>query len=147
MIEVNSNRWVFHFSMSEVVENFWLSVRTDQYLVPQNTSVYTGYEWLFDTGTIFLLPSSNSTPVQQQCRALISCCAVARAQYSGQNSRFAQQQPPRGWLRAARHAMLGAQHFSPQAKKNIARLFFALGGEKKWRPFFLLRRRCVCVFF
>ena len=62
-------------------------------------------------------------------RALISCCAVARAQHLGQNSRFTQQ-PLRGWLRAAQHAILGAQHFSPQAKKNVARLFFAVGQKK-----------------
>ena len=54
-------------------------------------------------------------------RALISCCAVARAQYLGQNSRFAQQ-PPQGWLRTAQHAILGAQHFSPQAKKILKHL-------------------------
>ena len=45
-------------------------------------------------------------------------------------------------MRAAQHAILGAQHFSPLAKKNVARLFFAIGGEKKCGPFFLLRRRC-----
>ena len=43
----------------------------------------------------------------------------------GQNSRFAQQ-PPRGWLRAAQHAILGAQHFWLQAKKNVVRLSFAV---------------------
>ena len=32
------------------------------------------------------------------CGALISNCAVARAQHSGNNGRFAQQ-PPRGWFR------------------------------------------------
>ena len=63
----------------------------------------------------------------------MSCCAVARVQHLGQNSRFAQQ-PPRGWLRAAQHAILG-EHFSPAAKKNVARLFFAVGG-KKLGPFF-----------
>ena len=74
----------------------------------------------------------------QQCvpRALISCCAVARAHHLGQNNRFAQQ-PPRGWLHAAQHAILGAQQFSPKAKKNVARLFFAVGQKKKMGPFFL----------
>ena len=58
----------------------------------------------------------------------------------GQNSRFAQQ-PPRGWLRAAQHAILGAQHFSPQAKAIVARRFFALGGNKFGALLFLLCRR------
>ena len=57
-------------------------------------------------------------------RALISCCAVARAQYLGQNSRFAQ------------HAILDAQHFSPQAGENFARLFFAVGEKKIGALFF-----------
>ena len=56
-------------------------------------------------------------------RALTSCCAVALAQHSGQNSRSAQQ-PPQGWLPLAQHAILGAQHFF------AAGLFFLL------RPFF-----------
>ena len=67
-------------------------------------------------------------------RALISCCVVAQAQHLGQNSRFAQQQP-RGWLRAAQHAILGAQHFSPQAIFFVARTFFAVGEKKKWGLF------------
>ena len=33
-------------------------------------------------------------------------------------------------MRAAQHAIFGAQHFSPQAKTNVARLFCA-GGEKR----------------
>ena len=61
------------------------------------------------------------------------CCAVARAQHLGQNSRFAQQAP-----RAAQPAILGARHFSPQAqaKKHVARLFFAVRREIVLEPFF-----------
>ena len=73
-------------------------------------------------------------------RALVSCCAVAQAQHLVQNRRCAQQ-PPRGWLRAAQHAILGAQHFSPQAKAIVARRFFALGGNKFGALLFLLCRR------
>ena len=62
-------------------------------------------------------------------RALTSCCAVARAQHLGQNSRFAQQ-PPRGWLRTAHHAILCARCFSPAAKNNVARRFFAVGRRR-----------------
>ena len=58
-------------------------------------------------------------------RTLISCCAVALAQHLSQNSRFAQQ-PPRGWLRAAQHAILGAQHLSPQAILFVGGVFFGL---------------------
>ena len=68
-------------------------------------------------------------------RAFISHCAVARAQHLGQNSRFAQQ-PPRDWLRAAQQAILGAQHFSQQVKKIVARLFFTVGRKKKWSFYF-----------
>ena len=66
-------------------------------------------------------------------QALISCCAGARAQHLGQNtcSRFAQQ-PPRGWMCAAQHAIFGAQHFSPQAER-LLRVFFS--GKKNWGPF------------
>ena len=48
----------------------------------------------------------------------------ALAQHWSQNSRFSQQ-PPRGWLRAAQHAILGAQHFSPQAFYFVAVFLFA----------------------
>ena len=58
------------------------------------------------------------------------CCAVVLAQHLGQNSRFAQK-PPRGWLRAAQHAILGAQHFSPQAFFFVHVLFSFFAGEKK----------------
>ena len=67
-------------------------------------------------------------------RALNSCCAVARAQRFGQNSRFVQP-PPRRWLRAAQQAILGGQHFLPLAIFSIARHFFA-GGKKKNEAFF-----------
>ena len=56
---------------------------------------------------------------------------VARAQHLGPNGRFAQQLP-RGWLRAAQHAIFGAQHFSPQAER-LLRVFFS--GKKNWGPF------------
>ena len=49
------------------------------------------------------------------------CCAVARTQHVGQNGRFAQQGPPRGWLRATQNAFFGAQHFLPRAKKMLRR--------------------------
>ena len=49
-------------------------------------------------------------------------CAVALAQNFGQNSHFPQQ-PRRAWLRAAQHAILGAQRFFPQARKNVAVFF------------------------
>ena len=76
-------------------------------------------------------------------RTLTSCCPVARAQHLGQNGRFAQQ-TPRGWLRAAQHAILGAQHFSPQAKKNAVKwgIFFLIRhlGKKKIKHLFAIRR-------
>ena len=50
--------------------------------------------------------------VKVRTNEFISGCAVARRQYLGQNNSFTQQ-PPR--LRAAQHAIFGAQHFSPQA--------------------------------
>ena len=68
-------------------------------------------------------------------RALISCCAVARAQHLGQNSRFAQQ-PPIGWLRAAQHAIFGAQHFRRRRKFFVAAFFFRRRREKK-KAYFL----------
>ena len=60
-------------------------------------------------------------------RALLSCCAVARAQLLGQNSRFAQK-PPRGWVRAARHAFFWRATFFAAGKTNCYALFFA-GGD------------------
>ena len=60
--------------------------------------------------------------IQMYIGALISCCAVARAQHLGQHNRFAQQSP-RGWLRAAQNAILGAQHFSLHAFFFVARFF------------------------
>ena len=78
----------------------------------------------YDTG-------SYDTLYQVDSRARISCCAVARAQHLGQNSRFAQQ-PPQGWLRAAQHVILGAQHFSPQLRV----FFWPLRRKKKLGPFF-----------
>ena len=65
-----------------------------------------------------------------------SCCAVARAQRSkGQNHRFAQQ-PPRGWLRAAKGAIFGAQHFLPLAwRVFVARHFLAGAGKINEEPF------------
>ena len=73
-------------------------------------------------------------------RALTSCCAVARAQHLGQNGRFAQQQPLRGWLRAAQHAIFGALHFSLQAKKQIGPLFLVVVVEKHLIKFAICRR-------
>ena len=60
-----------------------------------------------------LLYVSNNIFIVVFSRAIISCCAVARAQHLGQNGLFVQ------------HAVLGAQHFSLQAKELVARLFFA----------------------
>ena len=73
-------------------------------------------------------------------RALIRCVAVALAQQLGRNSRFAQQ-PPRGWLRAAQHAILGAQHFWPQTIFFVAASFSPQATKKNWVFFFLIRRR------
>ena len=55
-------------------------------------------------------------------RALISCCADTLAQHFGRNCCFAQQ-APEGVLRAAQHAFLAAQLFSPQAKKMLSGSF------------------------
>ena len=64
---------------------------------------------------------------------IVSGCAVALAQHLGQNSRFAQQ-TPLGWLCADQHAILDAQHFSPQANKNLR-------GKNVLGIFFLIRRK------
>ena len=59
-------------------------------------------------------------------RALISCCcAVTRAQHLGQHNNRIAQKSPRGWLRAAQHAILVPQHFSPQAKHVLLRVLFS----------------------
>ena len=57
---------------------------------------------------------------------------VARAQHLGQNSCFAQQ-PPRGWLRAAQHAILGAY-----AKKNLEPFFSNSPEAIKKKIFFFI---------
>ena len=57
-------------------------------------------------------------------RALnIVVALLRRAQYLGQNSSRFAQQPPRGWLRAAQHA--------------IQRATFFAAGEKRCASFFL----------
>ena len=61
--------------------------------------------------------------------------AVTLAQHLDQNSRLAQQ-PPRGWLRSAQHAMLGAQHFSPKAKHCVEAFFLAVGENSAWGIFY-----------
>ena len=58
-----------------------------------------------------------------QIRALVSCCAVARAQLLGQKSRFAQQ-PQRGWLRAAQHEFFMRAKFFAAGEKKMKHLFF-----------------------
>ena len=88
----------------------------------------------------------------------MSCCAVALAQHMGQTSRFAQQQPLRGWLRAAQHADLSSQEIfvavlffavcvfgrggdlfsnSPRARNNAPLLQFAVSEKNFIRPIFL----------
>ena len=88
----------------------------------------------------------------------MSCCAVALAQDMGQTSRFAQQQPLRGWLRAAQHADLSSQEIfvavlffavcvfgrggdlfsnSPRARNNAPLLQFAVSEKNFIRPIFL----------
>ena len=94
-------------------------------MVCKNSGIYVflGTSWVLITMTH---RNINTT------RALISWLAVARAQYLGQNSRFARQ--PRVVRSAARD--FGPQPFSPQAffllrvcfspevkQKNKARLF------------------------
>ena len=58
-----------------------------------------------------------------QIRALVSCCAVARAQLLGQKSRFAQQ-PQRGWLRAVQHEFFMRAKFFAAGEKKMKHLFF-----------------------
>ena len=63
-------------------------------------------------------------------RALISCYAVtvARAQHLGRKSPFCAAAATRLVARSARRDF-DAQHFSTQAQKKIARLFFAVGDK------------------
>ena len=63
-------------------------------------------------------------------RALICCCAVARAQHLGQHNTITvlRNSRSRGWLRAAQHAILGAQQFLPQ---KIGCMIFSPQAEKK----------------
>ena len=70
-------------------------------------------------------------PRQQLAVALLS----RGKHHFGQNGLFTQQ-PPRGWLRAAQHAICGEQHSSPQAKMVAACLFFGRRGKKNETPFF-----------
>lgn len=75
----------------------------------------TGYGWLsVDVARV----SAVSSYIADVCtRALTSCCAAARPQCLSQNSGFSQQ-PPRGWMRPAQHAIFVAEHFSPQGGKS-----------------------------
>ena len=73
-------------------------------------------------------------------RASTSCCAVALAQHSGQNSLSAQQ-PPQGWLPLAQHAILGAQHFFAAGLFFVVAFLFAIGDKKRLASLYLIRRR------
>ena len=73
-------------------------------------------------------------------RALITCCAVALAQHLGHNRCYTQQ-PPRGWLPLAQHAILGAQDFFHRRPFFVvAALLFAVR-EKKMASLCPIRRR------
>ena len=110
--------------------------RTHSYLVRSFYITYVPATWSRDVhtmthyfntrkpGTMQLKLVLLMNAVLAQTTVFISCCAVARAQHLGQNGRFAQQ-PPRGC--AAQHAIFGAQHLSPQARKKNMRAFFFAG--------------------
>jgi len=75
-------------------------------------------------------------------RALISCCVVAPlcGRRIWVKTAVWRNSRPRGWLRAAQHAVVGAQHLSPQAKKKL-RAFFRRGPKQFLKLHFFLNCR------
>ena len=117
-------------------ECFFFSPNVGSPKTPKNTKTKTEKKQSFVEGSA----GAHSTRVQN-CRVLTLKNGVDIDRRLKEFGFLCLNQPVlirccAGWMRAAQHAILGAQHFSPQAKKLVAAFFFAVGEKRNWASFF-----------